>query len=474
MNQTTQHHSPAPRPAPTAGHATAWRRCALALALALIAVAGVACGTGAPAGPPNIVVVMVDDLGYSDVGFAAAPGLKTPALSAIAKSGYVMTNAYATYSICTGARIGFHTGQYPNRHKDLPFTNYKYDPDDPAQGLPAPTHILSEQLQGLGYHTGAIGKWHMGATPEQHPLAAGFDYFYGFTSGGHNYWPPEQDLKRSRGGSDHHWYNLPLQENHELRPLTKYLTDDLSDRAVSFVERAAAAEQPFYLYLSYNAPHSPYERPPLHYLMKVPYEADQPAVRRTYLAMVRSVDAGLERVLSALRRSGELDNTLIVFVNDNGIDVRSEVLPSDNRPFRGGKAQLLEGGVRVPMVVSWPARWEGGRTYDGVVSVMDILPTLRSAAGGGPATETDGIDLTPYLDGTATQPDRTLFWHSGKLMAVRNGEHKVIQTPDERVLYNLAQDPGETVDLSDQLPETYARLYESFRQWCRDLRLKCA
>ena len=453
-------------------------KCALLLAMA--ALAGLLDG-GVRVLPerdprPNIIVIMVDDMGYSDTGFSGERRMSTPALDELAASGFVMERAYVPYSICTASRIGFHTGQYPQRHKKIVSRNYRHNVVDLAEGLPLESQTVGKRLSALGYRTAVVGKWHMGATPEQHPLRSGYDYFYGFTSGGHVYRPTAPRMDQP--------YWMPLQENDSPRLHRRYLTDMLSEKAAAFVSRSLREPEPFYLFLSYNAPHTPYEPPPQRYLDLVPPELAEGGVARNYYGMIQSVDRGVALVVDELRRGGGLGNTMVVFLNDNGIDIRGGNVVSDNGPLLRGKASVHEGGIRTPMFVAWPRRWEGGQVHTGTVSALDLLPTFVAAAGGDPAAvESDGMNLLPALDGTGSAERGPLYWQAGRKFAVLDGDLKLVRdgagAGDDGKgavlgLYDVARDPVEARNLADERPERALAMFRNLVDWCREVGSQCA
>ena len=405
--------------------------------------------------PPNIVVILADDLGYGDVGFNGCSDIPTPNINSLAANGAFCSNGYVTHPFCSPSRAGLITGRYQQRF------GYENQPTDDASntglGLPMTELPLPEILKPAGYVCGAIGKWHLGYAPNLLPNARGFDEFFGFLGG-------QSDYINARVFQN----TTPLVES-------EYLTDAFSREAVSFISRHRA--QPFFLYLAYNAPHTPYQVTQ-EYLDRVPNISD-PA-RRTYAAMIVALDDGVGRVLQALQTQNLLDNTLIFFLSDNGA-------PADpftsNYPLRGYKFDVYEGGIHVPFAVQWSGRLPANVTYSAPVSSLDIVSTAAAAAGVTLPTDRtyDGWKLVPYLAGEQTAPPRTLFWRwfglgaedgpPGSLdtiYAVRNGSFKLVQersTPGVPSLYNLTNDLSETNDMALTHPKLVNSLKKKFAQW---------
>ena len=412
--------------------------------------------TAAPEAP-NVIVIFVDDLGYNDVSFNGAEQIDTPNLDRLAAEGVTFTNGYVTASVCSPSRSGLLTGRYPARFglED----NLAYNPFDKSLGLPTREKLLPFYLDHAGYYTGVVGKWHLGAARKFTPLQRGFDYFYGFLGGGHDYWK----IDASDAGNK---LLLSLVENQSPASFTGYLTDALTDKALEFVNEDR--EQPFFLYLPYNAPHSPFQAP-AELIEKYAHVSGDD--RRIYLAMVDSLDQNVGRLLEALEQSGKRDNTIIFFLSDNGGDVSRGAM--DNGELRDGKGSLYEGGIRVPFVASWPARWPQGETYDPVVISLDIFATALGVA---KATVTDqsrpidGVNLDPYLRAEQEgRPHEAVFWRetrSDKVSVVRSGDMKLIQVDGgTAMLFNLANDIGEEHDLFETETETAVKLADLWNQW---------
>jgi arylsulfatase A-like enzyme len=401
----------------------------------------------APTERPNIILIVADDLGYGDVGFHGSTQIATPNLDRLAASGVRFAQGYVSAPVCSPSRAGLLTGRnqvsfgYDN---NLAEAQPGFDPE--FGGLPVKERTIADRLRARGYVTGLIGKWHLGDRPQFHPLRRGFDEFWGFLGGGHSYFPtvaagqPEPKLECNFG---------------PVGPIT-YLTDDLTDQNIAFIRRHR--DRPFFLYAAYNAPHSPMHARPedLARFAHIPDRA-----RRTYCAMVARFDHQIGRLLDALRETGLEEKTIVVFLSDNGGPVDQNA--SLNAPLNGQKGTLLEGGVRVPFLLRWPARLPAGVVYEPAVSALDLAPTFLAAAGAAPGdlTGLDGVDLTPHLTGAhAAAPHRELFWRFTVSAALRDGDWKLVRLPDRLpMLFNLRTDASEQRDVAlTELERTRAML----------------
>ncbi len=403
----------------------------------------------APARRPNVLVVLADDLGYSDLGFQGGTDIPTPHLDALAAGGVRFTNGYVSCPVCSPTRAGFLTGRYQQRfgHEFNPGAATMYN-NQPV-GLPLTQTTFPTLMSQAGYKTGLVGKWHLGAGPEYLPTRRGFDEFFGFLGGGHAYQNLELGYLRAifRGTEE-------VQEK-------EYLTDALSREASDFISRHRA--EPFFLYLAYNAVHTPMQPPP-RFADRFP---DIKTVqRRRYAGMLSAMDEGVGRVLTTLRDCGLENDTLVFFFADNGGPTPNN--GSNNLPLRGTKATTWEGGVRVPFVVRWPGQLSAGR-YQQLVISLDILPTALAAAGGRlPAGhQIDGVDLMPYLNGTMSGPvpHNQLCWRFGPQHAIRSFNLKWTVARDGQGLFDLSSDIGESHDLSQARPDDLRRLQEAYASW---------
>lgn len=413
---------------------------------------------------PNLIVIMTDDMGYADVGFNGCTDIPTPNIDSIAASGVRFTSGYVAYPVCGPSRASFMTGRYGQRFGFE--RNPQYRTQDPTMGLPLAETTLAAALKKVGYHSGIIGKWHLGASKAHHPLNRGFDEFYGHLGGGHQYFARELVLKDSYAAkNESESYRTWIMRNHEHVPPTKYLTDAFSDEAVSFVERNHG--EPFFLFLSYNAPHSPLQAPE-NYLARFPDIADKK--RRTYAAMVSAVDDGVGRVLEALKQNDVRGNTLVFFLSDNGGPHTKNA--SDNGPLRGAKGDPWEGGLRVPFAAQWPKGFPQGKTYDHPISSLDIFATIVGCtdAPASPDRPLDGVDLRPFVNGeTSAAPHKGIFLRKfdSKTRAVRSGDYKLVVFSGNNYesLHDLRTDLAEKSNIASSKPEVKANLQQLWEQW---------
>jgi arylsulfatase A-like enzyme len=382
-----------------------------------------------PGDRPNIVIMLADDLGYGDLSVHGCRDIPTPAIDSIALGGARCTDAYVTAPLCAPSRASLLTGRYQDRF------GFQGNPArGDIWGLPLSETTLADRLRDHGYHTGCIGKWHLGETDALHPLNRGFDEFFGFLSGMHSY----------RAARDPQWGDL-LRGRTPVR-LEGYLTDAFANEAASFVTRNAA--DPWFLYLAFNAPHTPLEAP-ADKLSRFTTIADER--RRAYAAMVSSLDDGVGRVLEALRSTGQERRTIVFFLSDNGgstIDAYA-ANAADNSPLRGSKGQLWEGGIRVPLFVRWPDRIPEGRVVRSPVASFDVFATAVAAADGACDTERiDGRDILPLLDGRSeASPHHCLHWRFYASRAIRERGWKWVESDgDGQGLFDLTTDPEEAID----------------------------
>ena len=435
---------------------------ALALVASLLGVAGTA-----PAETnrlPNLIVIMTDDQGYADVGFNGCKDIPTPNLDSIAQNGVRFTSGYATYPVCSPSRAGFITGRYPQRFGYE--RNPRFQPEHRVSGLALTETTLADTLGKVGYHSGIIGKWHLGAHPDLHPLKRGFSEFFGHLGGGARYFPEELTLKEtSRAMDEAQSYRLWMMRNHAPVRTTQYLTDEFSDEAVQFVTRNK--NKPFFLFLSYNAPHTPMQASEK-YLSR--FTNIPNLQRRTYAAMVSAVDDGVGRVLATLREQGLEKQTLVFFLSDNGGPEQANA--SNNGPLRGSKSDAWEGGIRVPFAAQWPGQLPKGMVYDKPVLSLDIFATIAALAGAptNSARPLDGVNLLPYLTGNNPgAPHEAVYLRKFDqgAFAVRRGDYKLVipRADANPQLFNLAADLGETKDLAATNPEILDELQRLRVAW---------
>lgn len=413
---------------------------------------------------PNIIVIMADDLGYTDVGFNGCKDIPTPNINRIAENGVKFTNGYTSYSVCGPSRAGFLTGRYGQRFGFE--RNPQYSPDKPNMGLPKTENTIAESLKKVNYKSGIIGKWHMGAYITDHPLSRGFDEFFGHLGGGHQYFPDSLTIKDSyKAKTETDSYRTWIMRNHEPVKIKKYLTDEFSDEAAAFIERNK--DESFFLFLSYNAPHTPLQASKK-YLDR--FKNIQDKKRRTYAAMVSAVDDGVGQVLDKLEALNLDENTLVFFLSDNGGPETKNA--SDNGPLREGKSSIYEGGYRVPFAFQWKGHVAPG-TYNNPVSSLDIFATISSLSNspvlaGKPL---DGVNLIPYLNGDKKDelPHKTIHLRKfdQDLHAIRDHDLKLVVKwkNSKKELYNLKEDIGEENDLSSQFPDEVKRLDKMRLEW---------
>ncbi|WP_369047807.1 sulfatase-like hydrolase/transferase [Tenacibaculum sp. UWU-22] len=408
--------------------------------------------------PPNVIIILTDDQGYNDVSFNGSPDIKTPNIDRIANNGVRFSNGYVSYAVCGPSRAGLLTGRYQDR---FGFSrNPLFAPKDSLQGLPTSEITLAKTLQSGGYRTMALGKWHLGAYKSQRPLKRGFDEFYGFLTGGHQYFPDRLKINdisgvKSQGGA----YATKILRNDKRVEEKEYLTDGLSREAVSFVERNT--KNPFFMYLAYNAPHAPLQATEK-YLSR--YKNIKDKKRRTYAAMISAVDDGVGKLLDKLDELHLTENTIVFFLSDNGGPKHTT---ANNTPFRGYKGSMFEGGIHVPFAVQWPGTLPKGVVYDKPIISLDIFATAVAQANITPKHSIDGVNLIPYLTGKNDgYPHEYLYWrmYDKKSFAIRNRDMKLMDEKDSgMMLFNLDKDLSEQHPITDKATEK--RLKDLHTQW---------
>ena len=465
--------------------------------------------TTAPTGdrPPNIILIMADDLGINDISLTGTgvAGVQTPNIDAIGRQGVTFANGYAGNATCAPSRAALMTGRYATRF------GYEFTPTDTkipswfptslfrpdamfarniahmqtdsphkplfdeaaaqaaaapgAKGVPAAEITVAEQLKGRGYHTIHLGKWHLGEAKGMRPEDQGFDESLGFIIGGQMFLPEnDPDVVNSKQDFDpidkYLWANLPYSVQFNGSPRfapDRYMTDYLTDQALAGIR--ANRNRPFFMYLAYNAPHTPLQA------LKSDYEAlahIKDHRTRVYAAMIRALDRGVGKVMAELKAQGLDDNTMIIFSSDNG-GANYIGLPEVNRPYRGWKATFFEGGTKVPFMMRWPGKIAAGTSFAAPISHFDIFSTASAAAGAALPTDrkVDGVDVLPYVSGTkAGLPHQTLFWRSGKYRVVRDGDWKLqsLDLPRRDLLFDLKADPTEQRDVAAANPAVVAAL----------------
>ncbi|WP_088307439.1 sulfatase-like hydrolase/transferase [Novosphingobium sp. B 225] len=408
------------------------------------------------AAAPNIVFIMADDLGYADLSITGSHHIKSPAIDSIGREGVVLRQGYSSTPICSPTRTALLTGRYAQRLAvgiEEPVAA-----NAPANlGPPLDQPTIASVLRDQGYHTKLIGKWHLGDPGKHGPLQHGYDEFLGIVEGAADYFRHRMVMGNREVG-------IGLARDDKGIAAGGYLTDMFGDEAVRTIE--AAGDKPLFLSLHFNAPHWPWEG-----------REDEAAARTIgssqhydggnlakYREMVEIMDQNVAKVLAALKRTGKADNTLVVFTSDNGGERFSETWP-----FTGQKGEVLEGGIRVPLLARWPARIAAGSTSQQVMASMDFLPTFLSIAGGNVAAagRFDGIDLSAQLLGTAAPVERTLFWrfNAGGQAAVRQGDWKYVKLGGKEHLFNLVQDERERAERGQAEPQRLADMRALWDRW---------
>ncbi len=461
-----------PSPIPSQATATVKTPCAPAVFLSLVAslllpqlaIAQVAIAQEgrAPAASdspkPNILLIIVDDLGFADLGCLGSPDMRTPHLDALISDSLKLDRFYANCPVCSPTRASVITGCYPDR-VGVPGV-IRTDPANSWGNFAPATATLPQRMSRLGYRTAAIGKWHLGLGAEDHPMNHGFDAFHGFLG----------DMMDDYYNHRRHNINYMRKDRDEIDP-EGHATDLFSQWAIDFIEANGSPEatgdgagngKPWFLYLAYNAPHTPIQ-PPDAWLEKV--KARQPEIsdrRAKLVALIEHMDAGIGRVLESLRQSGADDNTIIVFTSDNGGQVD---VGANNGPLRDGKQSMYEGGLRIPGCIRVPGQTRAGTSTDAICTTADFLPTLVELVGGQVTDAIDGVSLVPLLsDPDHAWPEREVYFvrregglrYAGlTIEAVLKGNWKLVHNlPTSKLeLFDLGTDPGETNDLSERRPK---------------------
>ena len=419
----------------------------------------------APANKPNIIVILADDLGYGDPGCYGGTLVPTPAIDSLARNGVRCTDGYVTAPVCAPSRCGIVTGSY-NQRFGMQWNEDQYRKGGRGYAIPETHKLLPQVLKTAGYVTGHVGKWNVGAD-----VRGRFDEAYDVIDWEADYFPDEKG----------HYFGVDSETEHASskrqnilgpeRPGDEYLTDRIGRHAVEFIEKNKRGDKPFFLYLAFNAVHTPFQakkevvarfphlKPPLNF----------------YAALLASLDENIGRIMAALP-----DNTLVAFVGDNGpammpVPIWPEgwpknVLAGRTGPLSGRKGQFLEGGIREPFILQWRGQFKAGVQYRQPVSTMDFYPTFCAAAGASvpEGTKIDGVNLLPYLSGEKKgAPHEILFWKNGEDGAVRQGDWKLFLSRAEPKLqlFNLADDIGEKRDLAGKKPELVEKLNKAWLDW---------
>ena len=430
-------------------------------------------GLGIQAQTPNIVLILADDMGYGDLQFTGSQHLKTPNLDALARSGIFCSQGYVASPVCSPSRAGLITGRDPRRfgyEGNLNMSSDRYPTRPAFLGLPPGEHTLGDHLRAAGYATALVGKWHLGKGHGFHPNERGFDFFCGMQGGSHTYFPT-------------HAKRHSIEKNGEpvITFSDDYLTDYFTDEGLQWIEKQHPDDTPWFLFMSYNAPHSPLQATEAD-LAEFNHIKDQK--RRIYAAMMFSLDRSVGRLTAWLRDHDELENTLIVFFSDNGGATNNK---SWNGPLSGAKGCLKEGGIRVPMIWSWPATIPEGERYDSPASALDLLPTFMAAAHSNPLLLNaprsyedkrnrqrliaqhgayEGVNLLPYFKGKTPAPNRTLFWRLQGQVAILDGPDKLIRLSHRPAQYfRPTDDAAESNDLAPERSQRFNSLFQQLGEW---------
>ena len=413
---------------------------------------------------PNIVLLFADDAGFADFGFQGSKVMKTPNLDALASSGVRFTQGYVSDPTCGPSRAGLMTGRYQQRFGYEENNGPGYMSDVSAakfadMGLPVSEVTMGDYLKRQGYRTGFFGKWHLGGEDKFHPMKRGFDEFYGFRGGDRSYFTYDAEQEKGLGEL---FFDKKLESGFgNFVKDDGYLTDTLAEKASDFIR--ASGDEPFFVIVSFNAVHTPIEA----------LDSDRDkfpeleGVRKEVAAMTLALDRASGRVMDTLRELNLDENTIVVFTNDNGGPTDKNA--SNNYPLSGSKSNHLEGGIRVPYIISWPGKIAAGQDYEFPVSTLDLLPTFFAAAGGSlPETNNiDGVNLLPFISGAnKARPHQSLYWKKETRAVVRDGDWKLLRYPDRPAeLYNIATDEAEQKNLASQFPEQVSRLFKQLFEW---------
>ena len=403
---------------------------------------------------PNFILIVADDLGFADLGITGSKQIKTPNIDRLASTGVYFSEGYVSSAVCSPSRAGFLTGRNQvefGHDNNLGGSQPGFDPH--YLGLPLSQKTIANRLKTLGYITGLIGKWHLGDEPRFHPLKRGFDEFWGYTGGGHDYFIA---LPQGKG------YRSPIQCSYKTPYPISYITNDVGTESVEFIERHK--DRPFFLFASFNAPHTPMQATKEDLEL---YKHINDIKRRTYAAMVHRLDINIGKIMNSINQLGLSENTLIVFFSDNGGPTDTNA--SINAPFNGQKGILLEGGIHVPFIMNWAQTIPSGNIYENPVSSLDIAPTFLELAGGEILEESkfDGVNLLPYILGeNSSLPHQELKWRFTISAAIRDGDWKLVRLPDRLpMLFHLPTDISEQNNVALNHIEKTEELLKKLGNW---------
>lgn len=403
---------------------------------------------------PNFIIILADDLGYGDLGYTGSSQIKTPHIDALANSGVKFTQAYVSAPVCGPSRAGLMTGRNQvnfgfdnNPIVDLPQFDENY------VGIPESEKTIADRLSDLGYVNGLVGKWHLGEAEHFHPLKRGFHEFWGYLGGGHHYFANKPDGKP---------YPNKIICNYKEPQAITYITDDKGDECVDFIKRHK--KDPFFLYASFNAPHAPMQATEEDLKLFAHIENKK---RRTYCAMVHRLDVNVGRIMKELKKQKIDENTVVVFFSDNGGPCDHN--ESINAPLNGQKGILLEGGIRVPFIMSYPSKLQANTSYDEVISSLDLTPTFVALAGGNTLKKDklDGVNIFPFINGENTlAPHPSLMWRFTISAGIREGDWKLIRMPDRLpMLYNIKEDISEQNNVAAEHTDKVEKMLKQLGNW---------
>ncbi len=425
---------------------------------------------------PNFVIFITDDQGYGDLSCMGAPDFRTPNLDRLAAGGVRFSNFYSNCPVCSPSRAALLTGRYPARAGVRSILAGHRT----ASGLPQDVTTVAKALKQEGYRTYMSGKWHLGVDEPSRPHSHGFDHWFGFLAGCIDYYSHIFYWGMNHAGPGLNPTHDLWEDDREIWDNGKYFTEAITDKAVDYIRDAGRGDEPFLLYVAYNAPHYPMHAPQK-FMDRFP---NLPWDRQVMAAMVSAVDDGVGEIMNELERQGLADNTCTFFMSDNGPSRESRNWLDGNQDFyyggsagalKGHKFSLYEGGVRVPGIMNWPGVIPSGQVLDTPVAAMDIMPTFLKAAGGDPEPYgVDGCDILPFVSRGAALPERDICWEMENQTSIRRGKWKLVlngrlvehaNPPCEVHLSNLEEDMGERVNLKDGYPEIAAELTAAALAW---------
>lgn len=432
---------------------------AFAFAALVLALLAFPCAVWAETDRPNVLILFADDLGYGDVSYNGGD-IPTPHIDALVGDGVRLSSGYMTAPLCNPSRAGLLTGRYQQRWGQE-LNSQAGPPLGSAKkgSLPQAEQTIGSLMKQAGYATGAIGKWQMGVDDGYHPLDRGFDEFFGFAATTSFINPDWPDAHAAMGGG--RGPGPRLLRGREPANLDRLLTEQLAGEGIDFIERHQ--EEPFFLYLSFYAPHVPLETTNKYYQRFPQFENE---TKRVYASMVSALDDAIGAVLKKLRETGLDEKTLVIFTSDNGAAQYIDTDGARNKPLIGHKRNLYEGGIRVPFAMRWKGHLPSGEVYHSPINALDILPTALGAAGASIPSKVDGVNLLPFLRGERQgDPHEYLYWRSGPNAAVRKGKWKLLIGDNLERLNDLETDPGESSDHSAAEPAIASELREAFQNW---------